>query len=796
VLIPPENGDGAGRLDREKPAGHTGPVHTGPVERLRDAITPGKLTSSIVANTGTILVTAVAGIVVAEFGHGWLPGLLTLAVAVVTGVMAGLVTFYLPDPKRRARSRPQHASEAAGSPGHQLLGRVRAAGAILIGLGGLAGASYGVVRMFARGPLTGAVSLLVAAILLVCAPLLWRRRQSWPKWLRRLHPGQLLRLLCRKNSREDQDPDGSDRVTGSVICPRARLVLACVLAPAAVMTGAELGFSVHVAACPGPAELRILAAPEVLPAIQASITPFEENEPEYVGSACFAVQLTAYAPEDAPDAALLRDDFESGWDQAALEDIGPEPDIWIPDSTDEVDAVSSGMPLGGPTFSRLGPIGYSPLVVAVPEKLVTSDSLAGLESGQSWANLYNDFSQMRPSIKLAMPDPNVSETGLFEITDLYDAITPQDEHDIEASGNFPQDSQDLLCDATQTAGQSPDTAYLVSEVAMADYDRGLVDPTEDPCPTPSQLRPGMQAFYPAGTSTLNFPFTMVNWGGNQDARQSRYEEDFYKFLVSPAGVSAIESQGLRPLDCRTGGTITQADGVADFAPSCESPLTPSATKTNSALNAFNQAVPNASVLIGIDDSEPMKRHLAQITAAIDAVLSPRNAPPLGAGDHFGIWELPGTGGATDTPLVPFEPVTTANLHRVASPLTRVEAHQHSADYNMMTDASKVLYAQQPVWPGNGSPPVNSVLLLTDGDGYSGDDPGPADGTAASVQALFSSPPPGRSPIALYIIAFGPAGCTPTMLNLTDATHGTCYPADGGDPGQLLGQALDQLSGGG
>ena len=85
------------------------------------------------------------------------------------------------------------------------------------------------------------------------------------------------------------------------------------------------------------------------------------------------------------------------------------------------------------------------------------------------------------------------------------------------------------------------------------------------------------------------------------------------------------------------------------------------------------------------------------------------------------------------------------------------------------------------------------MLLTDGDGYSGHDPD--GGTPARVQTLFTSPTFGESRIALYIIAFGPAGCTPTFLNLAEATHGGCYPADGGDPRQLLQQALDQITGG-
>jgi hypothetical protein len=567
-----------------------------------------------------------------------------------------------------------------------------------------------------------------------------------------------------------------------------------VLMAPAVIIGAELGLTVHAATCPVPVELRVLTPQEDLPAIQAAISAFELVEPKYVGSACFAVQLTAYAPYDAPNAAQMATAFDSGWNSDALSGIGPEPDLWIPDSTAEVDAVRSSLPPGGPALGQPRPIGFSPVVVAVPHQLVAADSLDSLEQGQTWSTLYADFSHLK--IRLALPNPGLSETGLFEIAGLYGAaINASDWRHIEASGNFPLDSQSLLCEASQATGQpagAANTAYLVSEAAMADYNYSIHDPIEDVCPTPGTVQP-LQAFYPTGTAALDFPFTTVNWGGNQSEQRHRYEDDFYHYLTDPAGGgSVLASQGLRSPGCGTGGTIAIQYGIAEFDPSCENPQMPSAATAASALNAFNHALPDANIVTGIDDSGPMKPDLAKITSAVEAVLSPANAP-IGAGDHFGIWELPGASGATETPLVNFEPVTPANLDQVREQLTVVAAHSHSADYDMLTDAANhVLYAPL-VLPGVGTAPINAVVLLTDGDGYSGHDPD--GGTAARVKALFTSPPFGESRIALYIIAFGPAACTPTFVNLGEVTHGGCYPVDGDDPRQLLKQALDQIAGG-
>ena len=125
----------------------------------------------------------------------------------------------------------------------------------------------------------------------------------------------------------------------------------------------------------------------------------------------------------------------------------------------------------------------------------------------------------------------------------------------------------------------------------------------------------------------------------------------------------------------------------------------------------------------------------------------------------------------------------------------LSGHGHSANYSMLQRAGRLLYAQ----PAPGPPPSNSVILLTDGDGYPAGDP---DGSSeVSVIGYFDRPPAGRSAIKLYIIAFGPAGCAESAANpagqslaaFADATGGTCLQASGADPDRLLAQVLDQIS---
>ena len=63
---------------RAAPTRKTRLAREGRVERRTDVMSRRRLAWSIWAGTGTIIVTAAAGLIVYEFGHGILPGVLTL----------------------------------------------------------------------------------------------------------------------------------------------------------------------------------------------------------------------------------------------------------------------------------------------------------------------------------------------------------------------------------------------------------------------------------------------------------------------------------------------------------------------------------------------------------------------------------------------------------------------------------------------------------------------------------------------------------------------------------------------
>lgn len=596
---------------------------------------------------------------------------------------------------------------------------------------------------FAHSAGQAVLSLLLTLIVIFAVIVTARRRpRSWPPW-----------LLTR---------------TGTA--------LACCIATVSLSAGATLGRTDLVPPCPAPAELRVLTSQEDLGAIQAAIPAFEQYEPRHRHQACYVVDVTAYAaPSDgAPSSGL-----PAAWGQAALYGDGPRPDIWIPSSSAEV--------RDSKRLHMLGPIGSSPLVVAIPDEMVSKYHLARLEQHRSWDSLYNVLSDHH--IGLAMPNPELSETARLGIAGLY-PLTLKEERVIEASGSFPPDSGNLLCGAAQAAEHDsrPATGYLVSEAALISSNARRL--TAGACTTLASAPPPLTALYPADAAALDFPFVTVNWGGSSPGEKARrhYEDDFYHWLAGQAASRALLSWGLRPPGCRE---IRQEPGITAGVPRCGADL-PTNAKVNSALTSFRQAQAPAHILIGIDDSAPMESYLSPITAAIDAELGP-SGTHVGSRDSFGIWELPGPGkGQTEQPLVPFGKAAAARP-QVSAGLGLPTGHAHSANYDMLRNAAALLHAHA----GASPKPINSVIMLTDGDGHP---PGERNDDH-TVRRDFSRPP---SPIKLFIIAFGPVGCaqsgtgsaSESMGALAVATGGMCLWANGSDPRPLLAHVLGQISAGG
>jgi Ca-activated chloride channel homolog len=708
-----------------------------------------KIAKQILGGTPTAVGLVVAAVVGTAIGNLLTRYVLYSLLALAAFALAVLGLYY-GDNVRRSLRRAQPRKKVVA---WRTRGRIMAVICALGGCGYFLG--YWVLgHGFARGAWVGIGYLLVilAAVAAVLAVVRWRRG-SWPGWLRR----------------------------------RARTGLACLMVAAGLSAGGTVGRADLAPPCPAPAELRVLTSSDDLGAVQAAIPGFEQYEPAHRGTGCYVVDVTAYA---APSDRAAWSGLAAGWGPAELGSDGPRPDIWIPGSSAEVAQVA-GAP-GGPGLHRLGSMASSPLVVAVPDELVGKHSLADLEQDASWPGLHDRL--RGEGIGLAMPNPELSETARLQIAGLYPALNPADRRVIAASGSFPPDGGNLLCDAAQAAEQGtsqPATGYLVPEAALINGNAGQL--TEGACATLTAEPSPLTAFYPSGGAALDFPFTIVSWGSGGETARGQYEADFYHWLTSGAARGTLEAWGLRPPGC---GTLAHPPpGIAAAIPGCPGGNRPASTEVTSALQGFRtaQARVQVHILVGIDSSGPMEPYLPRITAAVDAELGP-GGTHIGGGDSFGIWALPGRDGQTERQLVRFGPAAAAG-RRVIAGLGVLAGRGHSANYDMLADAAALLYGQ----PAAGPEPINSVVLLTDGDGYPAGDPHGHD--PITMAGAFDRPPSGHSAIRLFIIAFGPVGCaesapgSPSLAALANATGGICLQADGTNPRPLLAQVLSQISAG-
>jgi hypothetical protein len=689
----------------------------------------------------------IAGIVVAEVAAH--PGdLLWLCALIGAGVVIGTVlAFWNPLCRLTVRLRAgwnafrgKPAPPGSQGPGEsvtrkwQRQARVQAALAgFLAGplLGLVFSIGYGVRSGFAHGAVWGAAA--VAGAIVLCGACAMRR-------------SQLPEPISSRHSWPWWTASG-------------------VLATVSVTGGLAVGHGSPPVRCPVPAELRVLTSAEDFAAIK-NVTPYFERDTAQ-SNGCETVDVTAYASPGEPDTTKAFTRWrQEGTDLQPDPVIGPPPDVWIPDSPDG--KVPSIPGAGRGVFASLGVIGYTPVVIAVP---------AGVQlpaQEMSWKDVYAALTGR--GLSLAVPDPETSNAGLVGLAELYQQLNEPGERQVEASGTFPQDSESLLCAAGQAAGQGTagKAAYLASEAAVANYNQGQL--AEAAC-GPSGSLPSsasLDPVYPSPPAALAFPFVEVKWPAWQSPAARDAARKFYGWLAG-AGRQLLDYGGVRPRGCTPGGIVPPQLPYSNGDQSCTTPADIDRLSAR-ALRDFGDALVPAHVLIAVDDSGPMRPYLRGIAAALDSDVP---SAAFGARDSFAIWELPGTGQQIKTALVSLEPATAANRQLVPSQVGTFTAHSHSHDYDVLADSVGPLEDQ-----GTGSgPPDNSVVLLTDGDG------GSYLNTASSVETLFH-----EHSIRLDIIAFGPPGCTPVMLQLAAQTGGTCYAASESDPGQLLKQVLGQLLG--
>ncbi|MFF3327275.1 caspase family protein [Streptomyces sp. NPDC002889] len=456
-----------------------------------------------------------------------------------------------------------------------------------------------------------------------------RRSCRWPvrKDTERWGPEQrgdrnvLTTVLSRSRGPEDP-PEEPEEKENSGRARRKALVAAVVLAAVGAAP-----FGVHAivkepTSCPTPLEMRVLTTPELRSAVVSMAATHDAartgplNDDDDFPRDCRRIHTTVYAaPSEQAISALIKpsswaDPTQIGNDHgtaAPVQTIGPQPDIWIPDSTSDV--MRARPHLKDQNVIRLSkttrPIAFSPLVLGVPTGLLP-DSLEQKQS--SWNELLDELSRKSPGVRLLRPTPVFSNIGTLHTAGLHHRPDGNDVRTFEgnteerlSTPDGQSDSNEVLCQAQGRA------AVLVSEHDLQQYNR---DRQVDQCETATQWLEFTQ-YSPRGVPALDHPFVPVTWlAMPKEQRELRgvAAEGFRRHLVGAEGQRTLWEDGYRPADSK--------GDPADPPPSTDSPLEAvrnspverrpfTAQQIERALEEYREASAAGRVLILFDASGSM-----------------------------------------------------------------------------------------------------------------------------------------------------------------------------------------------
>lgn len=461
--------------------------------------------------------------------------------------------------------------------------------------------------------------------------------------------------------------------------------------------------------CPPPLELRVLTSPESRDTFADAAAAYETSGANRPGTGgCRATRLTVYSatsdnvaegfahvdtwnaadPADAtspggasdptPDPASDTEGFQP------LTRVGPQPDIWIPDTTAELDLVRQSLaPRGVVELSQATPVAYSPLVLGLPSALEPQLPPGSADTAAStWDDLLGALDGLKDPPRLLRPGPTTSGAGLLHTVGRYlagDGTLPRPQDDVDkalerdrtgpmelqmsTSGYPADDSSPLLGTLKDRAGADPgqgldNVGVLVSEKALVDFNESDEPGTGQPptgTPSPSAQCPDfhpvpqderLTAYYPKGVPALDHPFVRVSWLGADGDRSRRTAavQRFRDWLLGDQGQDQLARAHYRPAgrgdsaapsEDRDSPLGCEGTGAEPGSPVYRADLP--APRLQQVLDAYEQARSPGQVLVLFDVSPSMRedskeREAERVAASALDVLGPN--------DTFGVWAYP------------------------------------------------------------------------------------------------------------------------------------------------------------
>ncbi|WP_414506756.1 caspase family protein [Streptomyces sp. NEAU-L66] len=599
---------------------------------------------------------------------------------------------------------------------------------------------------------------------------------------------------------------------------RILMVLAIILVPATAGV-VLLNLPNDAEACPPALELRLLTAPEAEPALRQAAFDYEMSDANTrplngegdLPDGCRRAQITVYsAAKDQVDQGFAaagrwqgeaHGTGEDGPDDQGIDPLhrpGPQPDIWIPESTADYYAARRGMPAKGSpaTLHYSAPVAYTPLVVGIPAHRRLDDVEP---AAASWRKLLTGTDRTHHDLRLLRPSPVLSGTGLLHTIGLYLThdgtgtassgapdltLARHAEERLSAPGSQYAGSTELLCslrpdeDAAGAVDRTK-SAPLVSEKSLADYNLGRATGSCPALDSPLPLRNRYVAYYPENVPALDHPLIRVDWRGTTDAtpRQAAVAR-FATWLRAPDGgqrtLTAQGYRGVKGTGPAPGSPLL--DGRADISLVARTvPFTADPAQVTQVLDGYDKAQRSSQVLVLLDTSTSVADG-GRLPTALSA--AGRVLEMVGARHTYGLWAFPDRAHPTDADAVrELVPLGSADPAPGRAALDRIaggELVEHGAAMEeALTRAVRRMKK---------SPAANkAIVLILDQDDGAG--PGRAAGVERTLGTLVEEGPE----VPILALVMGKSGCdTFALQRLAGASHGQCVP---GGP-----QAVDTLAG--
>ncbi|WP_030619047.1 caspase family protein [Streptomyces sclerotialus] len=618
--------------------------------------------------------------------------------------------------------------------------------------------------------------------------------------------------------------------------PRLRL-LAVGAATLALVVGAVLfaGQLRSSGPCPPAQELRLLTAPEAEPTLRAAALAYEMSdlnaEPvpgeEHVPDGCRRTQITVYsaAKDQVAQGFAAADRWQGeaeGTEQApsgtggqATEPLyrpGPQPDLWLPESTVDYLQVREDLAADAPaTLHRIGPVAYTPLVVGVPAERGLPDVE---QAGSSWHEILDDAADRK--LRLLRPSPVLSGVGLMHTIGLYLAddgmpvaedsgapapeVAERAESRLRAPGSQYAGSAELLCSLRPGAAASgavprATAAPLVTEKSLADANLGHAVGNCPALATVPEKDDRYEAYYPSGVPGLDHPLIRVTWKGAADAeRREAAAERFADWLRRPGGGQKVITQaGYRGVNAvgraappPTGSPLR--DSRAGVLPDAGvEPYTAGQPRVAQVLAAYDSAHRPGQLLFLLDTSTSMADG-GRIAEAADAV--GRALEVLGPKDTYGLWTYPRPGTAARDRERPVERVPAGSTDPAAG-RTVLERLQRG-DGGLVDQGAwmrEALTAALDRLRDGPAGRTKAVVLVLD------EDDGAGKRSAAAREAL-SDALAAHPRVPVVVLAAGKGGCdaAPVRHIVTDS-GGNCVAGGPGAADTLAGLVASFGTGG-